>query len=206
MTGPHYLQQPWRLRLYWFSEIQFCFLACGWFLVTAEGEEKSLEECVCVCVCVWLTAVNHMSVRWESSFREASHRWKARRRRPSIPPLSLSLIHCLSLSPCLVRAPTDFLFSVYSPQTHVNNSCYRADPRLQTLPSWDSDVLLLIVCHFPDLLLSYHSNAINSFVATPGTENEFRAECNIQCKHAPMHVPVYLQPCLSKQSEIRSAL
>lgn len=55
-----------------------------------------------MCVCVWLTAVNHMSVRWESSFREASHRWKARRRRPSIPTLSLFLIHCFSVSPCLV--------------------------------------------------------------------------------------------------------
>lgn len=138
MTGPHYLQQPWKLRSYWFSEIQFYFLACGWFLVAAEGEEKSLE----VCVCVWLTAVNHMSVRWESSFREASHRWKARRRRHSIPPLSLFLIHCFSLSPCLVRAPTDFLFSVPSPQTHENNSCYRAEPWFQTLPSWESDVLL----------------------------------------------------------------
>ena len=64
MTGPHYLQQPWRLRLYWFSEIQFCFLACGWFLVTAEGEEKSLEECVCVCVCGWQLSI---TCQWDES-------------------------------------------------------------------------------------------------------------------------------------------
>lgn len=67
--------------------------------------------------------------------------------------LSLFLIYCSSLSPCLLIMLS---LTFYSPHTHVNNFCYHADPRLQMVPSWKSDVLLLIVCHWP-----YHSSVNN---------------------------------------------
>lgn len=83
------------------------------------------------------------------TFQQDERVGRRRRRRPFIPPLSLVLIYCLLvwLSLC------DFLFSTPSPQTHLNNSSYQADPRLQTLPSSPSHVLLLIVWHILGFLL-----------------------------------------------------
>lgn len=203
MTGPHYLQQPWKLRSYWFSEIQFYFLACGWFLVAAEGEEKSLE--VCVCVCGWQLSI---TCQWDES-HPLERRHIGERQGGGgllfLPYLSFSFTASLCLLVWCALPPT--FYSPY-PLLRLTRITLVIELNLDFKRSLPGNRMCsyLFVCHFPGLPLSYHSNAINSFVSTPGRENEFHAECNIQCKHAPMHVPVYLQPCLSKQSEFRSAL
>lgn len=79
--------------------------------------QRRAEKTATMSVCLHLTVVNHMSVRWESFFREVVQRRKMRRRgrrRPSIPSLSLFLIYCLSLSPCLVIVLSLTFYSPHS--------------------------------------------------------------------------------------------
>ncbi len=68
MTGLHYLQLPWRLWSYWFSDLQFIFFFFLWMVSSHNGGQRKQPQGVCP----QLTAANHVSVGWESSFREVS--------------------------------------------------------------------------------------------------------------------------------------
>lgn len=131
--------------------IIFFFVACGWFPVPAEGRENRPEECASVADSCH-SRVSGMRVLLQRGVAAA----KGRGGKPCTPPLSLFLIYHSSLvSLSSYQALSDFLFSTLSPQTHINNSSYHADPSTSNapFPSWGSDALLLIVCHFLDFLL-----------------------------------------------------
>lgn len=119
--------------------------------------------------------------------------------RPSLPYLSFSFTAPL-LSPCLVIALTlTFHSPALSPQTHVNNSRYQADPQLQTLSflpgnQMYSSLLFAIFKIYFSLIVPTPS--IRVFLP-PGRENEFHAGCcsNIYSVHnTHMHFHVYCQP------------
>lgn len=159
----------------------------------------------CVCVCGWQLSI---TCQWDES-HPLERRHIGERQGGGgllfLPYLSFSFTASLCLLVWCALPPT--FYSPY-PLLRLTRITLVIELNLDFKRSLPGNRMCsyLFVCHFPGLPLSYHSNAINSFVSTPGRENEFHAECNIQCKHAPMHVPVYLQPCLSKQSEFRSAL
>lgn len=126
MTGPHYLQQPWRLWSYRFSEIQFYGFFGLWMVSRhSGGQTKQLRG---VCVRSWQLSITCQS--------HPSERWKARRKRRRRPYLSFSFTAPLCLLVCLSRSLWLPILHTLSPQTHVNNSCYQVDPRLQTPPSF----------------------------------------------------------------------
>lgn len=132
MTGPHYLQQPWRLWSYWFSEIQFYFFFffLGLWMVSSRrgGQRKQPRGSR---LCDWQLSITRQQD--ESHPLEEALQWREREGgggggRPSLPYLSFSFTAPL-LSPCLVIALTlTFHSPALSPQTHVNNSRYQADP------------------------------------------------------------------------------
>lgn len=209
MTGLHYLQQPWRLQPYWFSELQFNFF----FFLPVDGFQSQwrAKKSATRSVSLWLTAVNHVSAGWESSFRERQGGRIGG--RPFLPYLSFSFTASLCLLVWLSLLSATFYF----PHSLLRLTWITLLIKLTLdficfLPYRESDALFLIVCHFPDPpppSSSYHSIAINSCFSTSGRENEFHAErcLNIQCKHAHMHFPVYCQPSgrsLLKQTEFRS--
>lgn len=84
-----------------------------------------------------VTVVSHVSVGWEASFRGAAVATDEEKEQEETFNSSLiSLSHLPPFSLSGYRALSDFLFSALSPQIHMNNSSYLADPRLQTLPSF----------------------------------------------------------------------
>lgn len=125
--------------------------------------------------------------------------------------LSLVLIYFSFLSHCLLITLSLTFYSprTHSPQTHVNNSCYQADPPLQTLPSF---LRILFVCHFLDLPPTthhpnpYHPNAINLCFSTSDWENEFHVlfKYTVPCTHAHIPIPVCFQ--CSVKTEFKSLL
>ncbi len=116
-----------------------------------------------------------------------------RRRRPSIPLLSLFLIYRSSLSPCLVIALS---LTFYSPHSLLRLTWITLLIKLtldfrRSLPSWESDVLLLIVCHFLDFYpFIIPIPSIHFFLPQAHKINSMQ----LMCKHAQMHFPVYCQP------------
>lgn len=122
------------------------FFACGWFPVTAEGRENSQEECV--------------SAADSCQSRVSERRGGGGRGRGPSFLLYLSLIYRSSLSPCLVIALS---LTFYSPHSLLRLTWITLLIKLTLdfkLPSWESDVLRLIVCHCLDFspLLSFQGH------------------------------------------------
>lgn len=108
MTGPHYLQQPWRLWSYRFSEIQFYGFFGLWMVSdTVEGRQNSYEECA------------YAADSCQSHVRVILQREVKRTEEEEEEALSLFLIYCSSLSPCLLIVLS---LTSYSPHTLSSDS------------------------------------------------------------------------------------
>ncbi len=184
MTAPYYLQPPWRLCSYWFSVMQFFLFGCGWF----QSQQRAEKQPWGVCVRRWQLSI---MCQWDESHPLGGRGGGL----PFLPYLSFSF--AAPHSPCLVIALS---LTFYSPHSLLRRAWITLVIKLtldfrRSPLSWESDVLLLIVCHFLDIFPPYHSNSINSCFSTSGRENEFHAGCcsNIQCKHALMHFRVYCE-------------
>lgn len=179
MTGPHYLQQPWRLWSYRFSEIQFYGFFGLWMVSdTVEGRQNSYEECA------------YAADSCQSHVRVILQRGERHGGRGGGGLISLSHLLLLSVSLSAYRALSDFLFSTHSllRLTWITLVIKLTLDFKRRFPSWESDVLLLIVCHCLPPPPTYHSNAINPCFSTSGRENEF----HVLFKHmlTYIHIPV----------------
>lgn len=79
MTGPYYLQQPWRLWSYWFSVIQFFFF-CLWMVFShSRGQRKQPWG---LCVCCWQLSIK---CQWDESHPLERHHSGERQGGGSLP-------------------------------------------------------------------------------------------------------------------------
>lgn len=163
--------------------------------------EKTARRCV-RCQSMQLTAVNHMSEGWKSSFSEASLWWKAkgkkRRRRPY---LSFSFTAPLCLLVCLSRSLWLSILHTLSPQTHVNNSL-SSWPFTSNAAFLPGNPYCLPFSRFtphphisPTLIIPMPS--IHVFLPQTGKMNSMSCS-NIPCTHAHIHIPVCCQCSLLK--------
>lgn len=151
----NYLHQPWRLWSYRFSKKQKTIF----FFLPVDSSPDTMEDAQLRGVCVHAADGCQSNVRGTGVILQKRHHCGERHRgRGGEDLISLSHLLLLSVSLSSYHAPPDFLFSAHF-LVRLMWITFVIALTLDfkwCLPSWKSDVLLLIVCQCP-----YQSSAIN---------------------------------------------